>query len=79
MWNVFKFFFVWFWLAVAWAVAGAIGLVAAGTITNHPTTDTQSPAGAIIFAVVAVAGPLMCIPAYFIARPRRRKDFDFDR
>ena len=71
MWNIFKFFFVWFWLGVAAFVV--VVLVAPkpepqvalvhGKRVTMPAEHVGGVAGLFL-------GFTMCIPAYFIARPR---------
>jgi hypothetical protein len=77
MWNVFKFFFVWFWLGVATFLVvpmiapkteARVEMVRGRRVTVSPEQGN---------AVVAFAlGFLMCIPAYFIARPKRQTQGD---
>ncbi len=71
MWNIFKFFFVWFWLGVAtWVICVEVDP------PSHPHFELvrgkrvaapQYPGGAVYGLGL---GFLMCIPSYFIARPK---------
>lgn len=71
MWNVLKFFFVWFWLTVA-SVAAWYWLsvetepkrllVQGRYVAAHPGPDGVIPG--------LIMGFFMCIPAYFLARPK---------
>lgn len=72
MWNVLKFFFVWFWLGVA-------AFVLVVLIAPHPEPrlillhGQPMPVPSDFNAGVAglLLGFTMSIPAYFIARPKR--------
>lgn len=72
MWNTFKFFFAWFWLGVTSVVAWMVLAV-----WSAPTVVTGSHGGPPVSGVGlgAMVGFVfaffMCIPAYFIARPKR--------
>ena len=72
MWNVFKFFFLWFWLAV-----GAFTLVVLAApkpevrVTVVHGKRVTIPGEPVAGVAGLVFGFTMCIPAYFIARPRR--------
>jgi hypothetical protein len=70
MWNVLKFFFVWFWLGVA-AFIGAWALAAytAPTFVVDPRTGIGLPGQMLGLVLGCVLAVFMCIPAYFIARP----------
>jgi hypothetical protein len=73
MWNVFKFFFVWFWLGfAAFAVVVLIAPkpeprieVVHGKRVAMPPEHVAGVAGLFL-------GFVMCVPAYFIARPKER-------
>jgi hypothetical protein len=72
MWNVFKFFFVWFWLAVAAWVAWMVfaALTAPGGL-NGPV-GVGAPSGGVVATIAGwITGFFMCVPAYFLARPKR--------
>ena len=71
MWNVLKFFFVWFWLGVAaFVLVVMIAPKPEPTVTvvhgKRITIPENGPGG----AVGIVLGFTMCIPAYFLARPK---------
>jgi hypothetical protein len=71
MWNTFKFFFVWFWLG---GISFVVGLFLLGV--SHPEVAqtvgkvhrSSAPDPAAVLVVVIPF--LMCIPSYFIARPK---------
>lgn len=72
MWNVFKFFFVWFWLGVA--AFTVVVLIAPKpeprvALVHGKRVAIPQPSG---FGVVGLFfGFSMSIPAFFIARPKR--------
>jgi len=72
MWNVFKFFFVWFWLGFAtWVVAVVIAppTVSERVLANGRQQVKPKDAGGAVGGLVV--GFFMCIPSYFIVRPKR--------
>lgn len=72
MWNVFKFFFLWFWLAVAALVFwfALIAITTSGPM-DAPLVPGSATGGMVAIGLGSVTGFLMCIPAYFLARPKR--------
>jgi len=72
MWNVFKFFFLWFWLGVgsvvAWMVLAALTAPAVVTGSHGGAPVSGQTLGTIAGLICAF---FMCIPAYFLARPKR--------
>jgi hypothetical protein len=72
MWNIFKFFFVWFWLGFgAWFLSVVIAppTVWEKVLANgRHVVKPGDPGGTVVGLVL---GFVMCIPAYFIARPKR--------
>jgi len=74
MWNIFKFFFVWFWLGLAtWVVCVEVDppTVRERVQANgRHVVKPKDPGGAIYGLGL---GFLMFIPAYFIARPKRER------
>jgi hypothetical protein len=77
MWNVFKFFFVWFWLGLATFLI--VPAIAPKTpprvemVRGRQITVTSEQGNAMAGFVL---GFLTCIPAYFIARPKRAHSGD---
>lgn len=65
MWNVLKFFFFWFWLALASFLAG---LWLLGQLHPGGSAKPGDGADAVVVFLVPV---LMSIPAYLLARPKR--------
>jgi hypothetical protein len=72
MWNVLKFFFVWFWLGLA---ATVFSLYVIGSAHPHATASLQRhhPQSASGWEMLLFLGLpfLMSVPSYFIARPKR--------
>jgi hypothetical protein len=72
MWNIFKFFFVWFWLGVSVFLLGAflVGLAHPGFASGaaNPLPHSAPDPTALL---VPLASFLMCVPAYFLSRPKR--------
>jgi hypothetical protein len=72
MWNVFKFFFVWFWLGLATFIV--VPLIApraeprVEVVRGKRVTIPENNGAAVVGFFL---GFTMCIPAYFIARPKR--------
>jgi hypothetical protein len=70
MWNVLKFFFVWFWLGVAaFVFCWALAAYTAPPLVGDPLTFTAMPGSVLGMVLGCVVAVFMCIPAYFIARP----------
>jgi hypothetical protein len=75
MWNVFKFFFVWFWLSLAGSVLIA-GVMWFRLGLSNDVDPTTSQFEAMTMANVYYTVPLffvLAIPSYFIARPKRHR------
>lgn len=72
MWNVFKFFFVWFWLGlVAFIVVPLIAPKPETRILQTPGKHVTGPREVPDSVMGLFLGFSMCIPAYFISRPKR--------
>jgi hypothetical protein len=72
VWNIFKFFFVWFWLGLA-AFVGVV-LIAPKpepriAVVHKKQVAVPQSSGAGVVGLFL--GFTMCIPSYFIARPKR--------
>jgi hypothetical protein len=71
MWSVFKFFFIWFWLGVASVVGWwFLALLTAPPVVTGSHGDPSVSGGALGMFVGFVLAFFMCIPAYFLARPK---------
>ncbi len=72
MWNVFKFFFIWFFLF--WMTFAAVVFLSPPSPPQFVMLYGRSVANPDYYPhgfPGLVLGFLMCIPAYFIARPKR--------
>jgi hypothetical protein len=71
MWNIFKFFFVWFWLGLAsFVVVVLIAPKPEPRIELVRGKQVSIPQSSGAGVVGLFLGFTMCIPSYFIARPK---------
>lgn len=71
MWSIFKFFFLWFWLGVAAFFVGSFIFGVQHPIPAHGVARQRAlghPDHMVL--LVPLASFLMCIPSYFLARPK---------
>ena len=71
MWNIFKFFFVWFWLGVGtWVLCVELDppVKSRVELVHRKRVATPEYPGGALYGLGL--GFLMCVPAYFVARPK---------